>query len=183
MAGMIFAAVLAHGQGIQKSKLFRENAQSPGTETAATIAGKQIWIYYHAPSVRGRKIFNGAGALQPDESIWRLGADYATVIHTDATLDLKGLTVPPGDYSLYVFLDKGAWELIVNKKTGQWGVNQDESSTDVRADELGRVAMTMSKPPSTVEKMKIEVVGAGGNRGRLDVAWENVAATVPFTVK
>jgi hypothetical protein len=183
MAGMIFAAVLAHGQGVEKSKLATKNPQSPGTETAATISGKQIWIYYHAPSVRGRKIFNGEGALQPDESIWRLGADYATVLHTDATLDLKGLTVPPGDYSLYMFLDKGKWELIVNKKTGQWGVNQDNSTTDVRTDELGRAAMTMSKTASPVEKMKIEVVGAGGNRGRLDVEWENVAATLPFTVK
>jgi len=183
MAGMILAAALAQGQGIDKKKLMTENEQSPGTETATDIGGKHIWIYYHAPSVRSRKIFNGAGALQPDESVWRLGADRATVLHTDANLDINGLAVPAGDYSLYVFLDKGKWDLIVNKKTGQWGINMDGSTTDVPADELGRTAMTMSKPASPVEKLKIDLAHTGGNRGKINVAWENVEASVPFTVK
>jgi hypothetical protein len=183
MAAMIFAAALAQGQGIDKKKLMTENAQSPGTETATSIGGKQIWIYYHAPSVRSRKIFNGAGALQPDESVWRLGADRATVLHTDANLDLNGLAVPAGDYSLYVALDKGQWELIVNKKTGQWGINMDGSTTDAPADELGRTKMTMSKPASPVETLKIDLAHTSGNRGKLNVEWENVAASVPFTVK
>jgi hypothetical protein len=183
MAGMILAAALAQGQGIDKKKLMTENAQSPGMETATTIGGKNIWIYYHAPSVRSRKIFNGAGALQPDDSIWRLGADRATVLHTDANLDINGLAVPAGDYSLYVALDKGKWDLIVNKKTGQWGINMDGTTTDMPGDELGRTAMTMSKPASPVEKLKIDLAQAGGNRGKLNVAWENVEASVPFTVK
>lgn len=183
MAAMILAAALAQGQGIDKKKLMSENAKSPGTETATTIGGKHIWIYYHAPSVNSRKIFNGAGALQPDESIWRLGADFATVLHTDANLDINGLAVPAGEYSLYVFLDKGKWDLIVNKKTGQWGINMDGTTTDVPADELGRTKMTMSKPASPVETLKIDLAHTGGNRGKLNVEWENVAASVPFTVK
>jgi hypothetical protein len=183
MAAMILAAALAQGQGIDKKKLMKENGQSPGTETATTIGGKHIWIYYHAPSVRSRKIFNGAGALQPDESIWRLGADYATVLHTDANLDINGLAVPAGDYSLYVSPDKGQGDLIVNKKTGQWGINMDGTTTDVPADELGRTKMTMSKPASPVETLKIDLAHTTGNRGKLNVEWENVAASVPFTVK
>jgi hypothetical protein len=46
-----------------------------------------------------RHIFNGPGALQTDGSIWRLGADYATVLHTDADLEMGGLAVPKGEYS------------------------------------------------------------------------------------
>jgi len=183
MAGMILAAALAQGQGIDKKKLMTDNTQSPGAETAADIGGKHIWIYYHAPSVNSRKIFNGAGALQPDESVWRLGADFATVLHTDANLDLNGLNVPAGDYSLYVALNKGKWDLIVNKKTGQWGINRDGTTTDVPADELGRTAMTMSKPASPAEKLKIDLAHTSGNRGKINVAWENVEASVPFTVK
>src|ERR1700722_2947828 len=155
MAGMILAAAL--GQGFDKSKLLTKNPQSPGKETSATIGGKQLWIYYHAPSVNARHIFNGAGALQPDDSIWRAGADYATVLHTDAALDLNGLAVPAGDYSLYIFLDKGKWQLVVNKKTGQWGINRDNSTTDQPADELGRVDMTMAKPAAPVETLKIDL--------------------------
>jgi Protein of unknown function (DUF2911) len=183
MAAMILATAFARDQGIDKKKLYKENADSPGTETSTTISGKRLWIYYHAPSVRSRKIFNGAGALQPDESIWRLGADYATVLHTDANLDINGLAVPAGDYSLYVALDKGQWDLIVNKKTGQWGINMDGTTTDAPGDELGRTKMTMAKTPSPVETLKINLSNAGGNRGKLAVDWENVSASVPFTVK
>jgi len=46
--------------------------------------------------MRGRKIFNGAGALQPDNTIWRAGANEATALHTDADLDIGGLAVPKG---------------------------------------------------------------------------------------
>ena len=75
-------------------ELKTNNTKSPNADTTVTINGKQIWIAYHAPSVNGRKIFGGADALQPDGSIWRLGADYATVLHTDADLDLGGVAVP-----------------------------------------------------------------------------------------
>jgi hypothetical protein len=180
MAGMIAAA--AFGQ-VDKSKLKTDNPQSPGTETSVSIGGKNLWIYYHAPSAKSRHIFGGADALQPDDSVWRAGADYATVLHTDAALDIHGLAVPAGDYSLYIFLDKGKWQLIVNKKTGQWGINRDNSTTDLPADELGRTPMTMAKTAAPVETLKIDLSSPGGNRGKLQIEWENVSASVPFTVK
>ena len=176
-------AGLGQGQPLNKSKLMKQNSQSPPMEASATIAGKQIWIVYHAPSVRGRHIFGGEGALQPDDSTWRLGADYATVLHTDGELEFHGLTVPPGDYSLYIALDKGKWQLIVNKQTGQWGIKMDGSTTDDASKDLGRVALTMSKPPASVEQLKIALSGTGGNKGKLEIAWENVEASAPFTVK
>jgi hypothetical protein len=180
MAGMILGAAFAQ---IDKSKLMTKNTESPGAETSVSIGGKRLWIYYHAPSVRSRRIFGGEGALQPDDSVWRAGADYATVLHTDAALDIHGLAVPAGDYSLYIFLDKGKWQLIVNKKTGQWGIKQDGGTTDEPADELGRTALTMAKPARPVETLKIDLSSAGGNKGKLQIEWENVSASVPFTVK
>jgi len=105
------------------------------------------------------------------------------VLHTDAALDIHGLAVPAGDYSLYIFLDKGKWQLIVNKQTGQWGINRDNSTTDTPANELGRIAMTMAKPAALMETLKIDLSSAGGNRGKLQIDWENVSASVPFTVK
>jgi hypothetical protein len=164
------------------------NTQSPNADTSVTINGKQIWIFYHAPSVRGRKIFGSAGALQPEGTVWRLGADYATVLHTDADLDLNGLAVPKGDYALYADLDKGQWKLIVNKTLMNgtrhiWGINRDGSTTDNPATEVGRAAMTMGKPGSPVETLKITLSGTGGAKGKLLVEFENVTASVPFTVK
>jgi hypothetical protein len=173
---------------VKMDELKTANAQSPNADTSVTINGKQIWIFYHAPSVRGRKIFGGAAALQPDGSIWRLGADYATVLHTDADLDLNGLAVPKGDYTLYADLDNGKWKLIVNKTLMKgtrhiWGINMDGSTTDDPATEVGRAAMTMGKPGSPVETLKITLSNAGGAKGKLLVEFENVTASVPFTAK
>jgi hypothetical protein len=172
---------------VKMDELKTPNSQSPNADTKVTVKGKEIWIFYHAPSVRGRKIF-GAGALQPDGSIWRLGADYATVLHTDADLDLGGVSVPKGDYALYADLDEGKWKLIVNKKLMSgtrhiWGINRDGSSTDDPATEVGRAPMTMGRPGSPVETLKITLSDAGGNRGKLLVEFENMTASVPFTVK
>jgi len=173
---------------VKMDELKTNNAKSPNADTKVTIDGKEIWIFYHAPSVNGRKIFGGADTLQPEGSIWRLGADYATVLHTDADLDLGGLAVPKGDYTLYADLDKGQWKLIVNKTLMQgtrhiWGIKMGGATTDDPATELGRVPMTMGKPGSLVEKLAITLSQAGGNKGKLVVEWENVTASVPFTVK
>jgi hypothetical protein len=100
---------------VKKEDLAAKNTASPGAETSVTINGKNLWIHCHAPSVRRRHIFNGVGALQPDGSVWRLGADYGTVLHTDPDLDLNGLAIPKSDYTLHADLDNGQWKLIVNK--------------------------------------------------------------------
>jgi len=80
-----------------KQKFMTPNKKSPPMQTAVTINGKEIWISYHAPSVNGRKIFGGSDALQPDDTIWRAGADQATFLHTDADLDINGVTCQPAN--------------------------------------------------------------------------------------
>src|SRR5258708_14117946 len=97
---------------------------SPPAETSVTVGGKTITIKYHAPSMHGRKIFGG---LEPYGKVWRAGANEATALHTDADLQIKNLTVPKGDYTLFVSLDPKQWQLIVNKQTGQWGLAYNES--------------------------------------------------------
>jgi hypothetical protein len=176
------AAIGVFGQQADKAKLMSPNAKSPPQEVTATIGGKALWIVYHAPSARGRKIFGGKDALQPDGTIWRLGADWATVLHTEGALDINGLAVPAGDYSLYVDLDEGKWQLIVNKQTGQWGIKRGGSSLDP-AQNVGKTALTMSKADAPVEQLKISLADSGGNKGQLKIEWENMVATAPLSVK
>lgn len=157
-------------------------ANQPGTATVA-IGGKTVSIAYCAPSMRGRKIFGGADALQPDNTVWRAGADSATSLHTDADLEFSGVKVPKGDYTLYIALNTGKWDLVISKQTGQWGINRDGSTSLNKAQEVGRVHLTMSKPPAPVELYKISLSSAGGNKGKLEMAWENVAASATFTAQ
>lgn len=153
-----------------------------GLTESVTIAGKTVSIKYSAPAVNGRvgKLFGKDGQVGSDSTypVWRAGANAATALHTDADLDIGGLAVPRGDYSLYINVaDPAAWELIVNKETGQSGMTYDAKQ------DLGRVKMTIGKPPAMVEQLKYTLSGAGGNKGKLQLDWENVAASVNFTVK
>jgi hypothetical protein len=154
--------------------------QSPPAEASITVGGKKITIGYSAPSVRGRKIFGDGGLVSHDPTYpaWRAGANSATSFHTDANLDLGGLAVPKGDYTLYCWVkNPDAWELIISRETGQWGLSYNPSR------DLGRVKMTMSKPPSPVERLKYTLTGQGGNQVKLQLEWENHVASVPITVK
>jgi hypothetical protein len=147
---------------------------SPPANTSTTIDGKNIVIHYSAPSMHGRKIFGG---LENYGRVWRAGANEATALHTDAELDIEGLKVPKGDYTLFVFLDPKQWKLVVSKATGEWGLDYDSSK------DLGRVPMTMSKPSAPIETFKITLNHTGGNKGTLEMAWEETVASVPFTAK
>jgi hypothetical protein len=154
--------------------------QSPPAQATVTIGRKTLAIKYWAPSVRGRKIFVSGGVISHDPTypVWRAGANEATAFHTDADLDIGGLRVPKGDYTLWVLIrDPEAWELIINKQTGQWGLSYGA------AQDLGRVKMTMSKPPGSIERMKYTLSDLGGNKGKLQLEWENHIASVPITVK
>ncbi|HEY2017151.1 MAG TPA: DUF2911 domain-containing protein [Bryobacteraceae bacterium] len=178
LTSLLLIAAVCLAQGPKKFSRTQNNAKSPAKETSVTIAGKTINISYSAPSVRGRTIFGDSGILKSDGTypVWRAGADEATQLHTDADLTINGLAVPKGDYTLWVDLDAGKWQLIVNKKQS-WGTDYDKSQ------DVGRTAMTMSKPSAPVEQYRMTLTSAGGNRGKLELAWENMAASVNFTVK
>ncbi len=156
-------------------------AQSPPARATAAIGGKSISIQYSAPSVRGRKIFGEGGLLSRDPTypIWRAGANAATTFKTDATLDVGGLTVPAGAYTLYVNVkNPDQWELVISRQTGQWGLTYPGAASD-----LGRVKMTMSRPPALVEQLKYTLTDKGSGAGELRLEWENHAATVPLRLK
>ena len=152
---------------------------SPPATTSVTVNGKALKIDYSAPSVRGRKIFGPGGQVSKDPTypVWRAGANNATAFSTDADLTIGSLTVPKGKYTLYVATDTNPWQLIINKQTGQWGTEYD------KARDLGRVPMTVSKPPTPVETYAMTLSSAGGNKAKLQLAWENVVASVDITVK
>ncbi len=153
---------------------------SPHTVETAKVGGKTLSITYGAPSVRGRQIFGDGGKLSTDPTYpaWRAGADPATAFHTDADLNIGGLQVPKGDYTLYVWVkDPNAWELIVNKQTGQWGTVYDAHQ------DLGRVKMTMSVPPTPIERLKYTITDLGNGHGKLEIAWEKHVASVPLVVR
>jgi hypothetical protein len=160
--------------GIIAVLVARQKRPSPPAQASATVNGKKITIDYSAPSVRGRKIFGG---LVPYSQVWRTGANEATKLTTEGDLQLGNLAVPKGSYSIYTWIEPGQWQLIINKQTGQSGMEYNQ------AQDLGRVPMQLGKTPAPVETFAITLTSAGGNKGLLKMAWENTEASLPFTVK
>jgi hypothetical protein len=147
----------------------KKQRPSPPAETSVSLGGKNVVIKYHSPSMRGRKIFGG---LEPYGKIWRAGANEATALHTDADIVLGDLTVPAGDYTLFVNLESAdSWTLIVNKQTGQWGLTYKPEM------DLGRTKMKVTKV-APVESYKMTL-----SSNELKLEWEETSASVPLKLK
>ena len=124
--------------------------------------------------MRGRRIFGDAGLLSKDWTypVWRAGANAATSLSTAADLDMAGVHIPAGTYSLYVLIeDPGNWKLIVNRQTGQGG-----HIYNPRMD-LCRVDLKMERPDTSVEKLRYTITTTG-NTGTIHLEWENHVASV-----
>ncbi|HEX5227901.1 MAG TPA: DUF2911 domain-containing protein [Bryobacteraceae bacterium] len=146
---------------------------SPPVSTSAVIDGDHISIDYYAPSMHGRKIMGG---IVPYGEVWCTGANWATKITTEKDLDINGMKVPKGSYSIWTLPGDKQWMLIINKQTGQFHLNYDESQ------DFGRVKMNLKPLATPVEKFKIEVEPSEGSKGTLSLMWENTDAWVPITV-
>jgi hypothetical protein len=157
---------------------------SPPVKATGTIGGASISISYNSPGVKGRegKVFGADGLIKTAHGsqypIWRAGANAATTLVTDKALKVGTLDGPAGTYTLFVDIsDADHWVLIVNKKTGEWGLAYDASQ------DLGKTKMTMSKPASMVENLVYTITESGGGKGKITLAWENREASVPVAVK
>ncbi len=166
--GLLAAATTLFAQG---------NPASPPEKATGQIGGKNVTITYSSPRVKGRegKIFTKDGLIShnPHYPVWRAGANGATTLDTDGDLQIGNLAVPKGKYTLFVDIsDPDQWVLIVNKKTGEWGLAYDAGA------DLGKVKMQMSKPPSMVEDLSWTI-----DSGKITLSWENHVASVPVSGK
>src|SRR5271165_1482915 len=137
-------------------------------------AGKTIKTDYSSPRMKGRKIYGG---LVPFGEVWRTGANDATTFVTSADVVVGGKSVPAGSYTIFTVPTADKWTLIVNKKTGEWGIPYKYES-----DELVRVDMKISKLPSPVENFTIAYDQSGASC-TLRMDWETTRASVNITAK
>jgi hypothetical protein len=148
---------------------------SPAASASCDLGGgKTIKTDYSSPRMKGRKIF---GDLVPFGEVWRTGANEATTFVTSADVVVGGTTVPAGSYTIFTVPTADKWTLIVNKKTGEWGIPYKYQS-----DELGRVAMKVSKLPSAVENFTI-AYDKSGSGCTMHIDWEKTRASVDISAK
>lgn len=136
-----------------------------------------ISIEYGQPHARGRAV---AGALPGDiGQVWRLGANEATTLRTEVDLQIGTLTVPKGAYTLAAETSTGEWKLIVNRKTGQWGIPYDAST------ELGRTPLASHVRGTPLETFTMWMVPAddGSPAGLIRFAWGTREFSVPWRAR
>lgn len=149
-------------------------ASPPASATCDLGGGKAIKTDYSSPRMRGRAIYGG---LVPYGEVWRTGANEATTFVTSADVVVGGTAVPAGSYTIFTVPTADKWTLIVNKKTGEWGIPYKYES-----DELVRVDMKLSKLPSPVENFTIAYdKSKSGCVLRID--WETTRAAVNISAK
>jgi hypothetical protein len=147
---------------------------SPRVKIDATVDGANISIEYSRPALKGRVPGKDIDPYEGQE--WRTGADEQTTLITDKALKFGNLSVPAGRYGLHTVPMKGTWNLIVHKREKGWGIPYPG-----KEGELGRVAMTMSKPAKQDERLTITIEDTAKG-GMLHIDWGTTRASVPFTV-
>jgi opacity protein-like surface antigen len=135
-------------------------------EAKAKVAGKSVVIDYGRPVLKGRDMLAQAEVGKP----WRLGADAATTLKTEADLSFGGVAVPKGTYVLTatkVAADK--WVLTA-------------ATNDAAAKKIAEVPLTPSTVAADVEQFTIDLK-AEKDAGELTLTWGKTALKAAFTGK
>ena len=146
----------------------------PATAKCELATAKSVTIDYSSPRMKGRKIY---GDLVPFGQVWRAGANEATSFVTSGDVIVGGKTVPAGSYTIFTIPTPDKWTLIINKKTGEWGIPYKYES-----DELTRVDMNVSKLPTPLENFTI-AFDKSGSGCTLQMDWETTRASLDITAK
>ena len=129
---------------------------------------------YNSPAMRGRKVM---GELVPYGKVWRTGANPATSFVTAGDIMVGNLRVPAGSYTLFTLPAQAGspWMLILNKQTGQWGLEYHQEQ------DLGRVPMKSATLPVPQELMSITFENRTPGSVELHIRWETTDEYVTIT--
>ena len=175
----VLATIAAAQMGMGQDKSKRPSP--PASAQCKFADGKTVNVDYSSPRINDpkthqpRKIYGG---LVPYGQIWRTGANEATTFVTDTNLTVGGKEVPAGNYTIFTVPNADKWTLIINKKTGEWGIPYK-----YEADELSRVDMQVSKTPAPVVEDFTIVFLEKSSSCTMVIDWENTRASVEILEK
>ena len=138
---------------------------NPRGEAKAVVAGKAVSIDYGRPSLKGRDMLGQAQVGQA----WRMGADAATSLKTDADLSFGSVAVPKGEYIL----------TATKVAADQWHLNVLAKADRAK---VADIPLTQAKLDPGVEMFTIALEGEK-DKGELQLHWGTTALKAAFTAK
>lgn len=137
-----------------------------------TVKGKTVTVDYGRPSLGGKTVQERLGEL-PDGGFWRLGANKSTTFTTSGDLKFGDVTVPKGEYSLWVQKSGDGYKLVFNKQHGQWGTDHDA------AQDFASVALKEEKESKPADLVTITLENEKG-AGELSIQWGDMELSTTF---
>jgi hypothetical protein len=134
-----------------------------------SVTHNDITVTYCRPYKKGRVIFGGEGALQPNGKYWRLGANAATEITFAKDILFGGKPVQAGMYVMYAVPGENTWKIALNSENGRWGAREVDHSKDVMSFEV-----PVERVAQPLEQFTITIDDYGVN-----MAWDTIRVRAP----
>jgi hypothetical protein len=181
----ITAALIGATSLSAQEKKAKKAPVSPPDVATANIDGNEVKINYSRPGAKnpkGGEIRQIWGGLVPYGKVWRTGANAATTLTIEKPIVIGGYALAAGKYTLFTVPTDGAGsKLIINKRTGQWGIPYKEE--EEKANELARVDLKRGKTSANVDPFTISIAKTGAGAGLITLAWADAQYTVAFKNK
>ncbi|MDO6758952.1 DUF2911 domain-containing protein [Tamlana sp. 2_MG-2023] len=166
--------------GLFLYSVFVENIFAPRLSPEDTVEFKlndlELEVFYNRPYKKGREIF---GALVPYNQVWRTGANEATTFETNQDLEINGMPLAPGKYTLWTVPKDSTWTVIFNSKQYKWGVNAEmQPMWDPNYDVI-TTNVPVQKLDNDVEQFTIAFDNSTDNLF-LTMAWDDVKISLPL---
>jgi hypothetical protein len=146
---------------------------SPRDSASVQVAGGTLKVCYGGPSARGRTIIGGLDAYGEP---WRMGADEATALHVTIPVEVGGVRLEPGAYSLFGIPDPQTWTVVLNRQAERWGI---PISPEVRADDVGQFTVPTETMAEHVETLRYRFEPQGEGRADLLMEFETTRVRMP----
>lgn len=130
-------------------------------------------LIYSRPNVKGRKIFGG---MEPYGTVWRTGANSATVIKFTDDVTMDGHKIPAGEYGLFSIPGENEWTIIINKQPNQWG-----AYTYKQSDDFIRFTVKTEHLAALTETMTLNFTDVTPTNCNLQMRWEHSGFTIHLT--
>jgi hypothetical protein len=152
--------------------------KSPFEKVEYSYENLDVKVEYCRPYKKGRVIFGdgSTGALQPNGTYWRLGANAATEITFSADVNFAGNAIDAGTYRMYAVPGAESFEISLNSGLGSYfAVAEPDYALDV----------LKVKVPTNVSTSEVEQFTIGFDSDstgvKMNLAWDRMSLDIPIT--